>query len=976
LRKKETAIFDKKVSSVLDGLREHIHGVVITGLDGKILAANETLLRLHQVSRDKYVGENILNFIAHEDQPKVAKEMQKVLKKETLSIEIRGLRKDGATFPMDVDFSVLRDGSEKAHALIGVIRSIALRKQMEETLKRERDFSQRLLETANALIVILDSDGRINLFNRKCEELTGYSKNEVIGRVFWEFLVPKRYVEPVRKVFADLLADHLPSSFENPWVTKDGKERIISWSNTNIKNDSGKVVCVIAIGVDATEQRQMEERIQKQTDQLTALMKSSTEMLQTTDLRKRLKTIAEAVRGLGWRRVVIHLKNENLETIDLVSAGLSPQDEKYLWEHMSPGYAWQERLGPKFERFRLGEFYYLPWSDPFVREQFKYALSSKIPPEEMVDWNPDDLLYIPLRLPDGRIVGVISIDDPIDGRRPTKESLAPFELFAHQAAVVIENARLISDLEKARSQVKEYAEKLEMKVEERTRDLRKSEEKLRSIFAASPDAITVSDLNGKIIECTEQSLKMYGGSSKKELIGKSALQFIARKDHQRAMENMKKTLERGSIRNIEYTFLTKDGRGYPAELSASVVRDASGNPTTFVAVTKDITERKRAEEALRESEERYRSVVDNVGTGVALISPNMEILTLNNQMKKWFPDIDVSKKPICYRTFNNPPREEVCSYCPTIKTLQDGQVHESITDTPAGNEIRNYRIVSSPIKDKDGKIIVAIEMVEDITELKRMQQQLLKSERLAAIGEIAAMVGHDLRNPLTGIRGAAYFLKMKLGSKLDRKSREMLYLIENDVEYSNKIVNDLLDYSKQIRLQRSTVDIKSLVSEVLSKTGVPKRVQIVNSTRKTHKASLDADQMKRIFKNLIKNAFDAMPNGGTLTIKSEKAKDFIKIFVQDTGEGISRQNLSKMFMPLFTTKAKGVGMGLSICKRLVEAHGGTITVESEEGKGTCFTITVPINEQKGIGGEKTWEEKEPFLLSMTTPALEKFSQQY
>jgi len=606
----------------------------------------------------------------------------------------------------------------------------------------------------------------------------------------------------------------------------------------------------IRLQENKAEQRHMEERIRKQTDQLTALMKSSTEMLQTTDLRKRLKAIAEAVRRLGWRRVVIHLKDENLETIDLVSAGLSPEDEKYLWNHMSHGHVWQERLGPKFERFRLGEFYYLPWSDPFVQEQFKYALTSKIPPKEMVDWNPDDLLYIPLRLPDGRIVGVISIDDPVDGRRPTKESLAPFELFAHQAAVVIENARLISDLKKTRSQVKEYAEKLEMKVEERTRDLRRSEEKLRSIFAASPDAITVCDLDANITECNQAAVELYDLSSKEDAIGKNGFEFVAKKDHKRAMENLKKTLEKGPERNAEYTFLTKNCCEFQAELSASVVRDSSGNPTALVAVTKDITER------------------------------------------------------------------------------------------------------------------------------KRMEQQLLKSERLVAIGEIAAMVGHDLRNPLTGIRGATYYLKMKWDSKLDKKSKEMLDLIESDVEYSNKIVNDLLDFSKQIQLQQGIINIKSLVNELLSKTKVPKKVKVINLTKKTHRACLDADLMKRVFKNLIKNAFDAMPNGGTLAIKSEKAGDFIKIFVQDTGEGIPKQNLGKMFMPLFTTKAKGVGLGLPICKRLVEAHGGTITVESEEGKGTCFTITVPISEQKRVGGEKIWEEKETSLLSMMTPALEKFSQPY
>ncbi len=333
------------------------------------------------------------------------------------------------------------------------------------------------------------------------------------------------------------------------------------------------------------------------------------------------------------------------------------------------------------------------------------------------------MLYAPLRTPDGKIVGIVSIDDPVDGRKPTHESLFPLEIFLHIAAVAIENAKLIEELEKARKELKDYAEQLELKVQERTRELRNSQEKL------------------------------------------------------------------------------------------------------------------------------------------------------------------------------------------------------------------------------------------------------LRAERLAAIGQLAGQVGHDLRNPLTGILGAVYYLK-KSHLDLDEKYRKMLEIIEKDAKYANKIIEDLLEFSREyVHLNLTLTSVRDLVDNALTKVIVPDNVKIVNLTSFKHKVKVDADRMIRVFVNLITNAIDAMPKGGTLRIWSRISDNYVKVYFRDTGIGIPEENLDKIWGPLFTTKAKGMGLGLSICKRIVEAHGGNITVKSKVGAGTTFRVILPLKPKlKKMGGEKVWVSPPESLLLTTTKA--------
>jgi signal transduction histidine kinase len=227
----------------------------------------------------------------------------------------------------------------------------------------------------------------------------------------------------------------------------------------------------------------------------------------------------------------------------------------------------------------------------------------------------------------------------------------------------------------------------------------------------------------------------------------------------------------------------------------------------------------------------------------------------------------------------------------------------------------------------------------------------MMEERLNTIGQLAAMVGHDLRNPLTGIANAAYYLRMKIGPEMGPKAQEMLDIIDKDVEYSNKIVNDLLEYSRAITLKLTKNNPKSILKEALELADIPTNVQVLDLTEDKPKINVDADKMKRVFVNIIKNSVEAMPEGGKLTIESKETKGKVEIAFTDTGAGVPKETLEKLFIPLFTTKARGMGFGLAICKRIIEAHGGKISVESAVGRGTTFTLIIPI-EPKLEGGDK------------------------
>ncbi len=258
----------------------------------------------------------------------------------------------------------------------------------------------------------------------------------------------------------------------------------------------------------------------------------------------------------------------------------------------------------------------------------------------------------------------------------------------------------------------------------------------------------------------------------------------------------------------------------------------------------------------------------------------------------------------------------------------------------------NIFFSASIVKSKMGHNIGIVCIIHDITDMKKIEEKLVKTEKLASIGQLAGQIGHDLRNPLAGIKNGIYLIKKKDKPLSEAKREEVIGIIENAIEDSNRIINSLVDYSSELNLQPEQCTAKSLVLHALANIQLPDHLNIINNATDDVKMFLDAQSMEKVFASIIKNAIEASPEKGSIKIQNILKGQNMEISFIDYGIGMPEGVLRKLFAPLVTTKAKGMGMSLAICKRIVELNDGKIAVESTVGKGTTFTIDLPIKLSK------------------------------
>jgi len=404
----------------------------------------------------------------------------------------------------------------------------------------------------------------------------------------------------------------------------------------------------------------------------------------------------------------------------------------------------------------------------------------------------------------------------------------------------------------------------------------------------------------------------------------------------------------------------------------------SPKKTYFVSVFMDITEQKKKnamelseeekwEQQLFLSEKRYRKLYETSQDGIMERDLKGRMVDCNKAYAKM---LGYSKNELRLMTAQQliPEKWHEQREKTVNKVLQTGRsiVFEREYKRKDGT-VFPASVRTWPSTDAKGKVIGIWSIVRDITEQKEYQKNLLDhandlekivedrtkqlkdSERLAAIGQTAAMVGHDLRNPLQSITGELYLAKSEVETlpqgEVKNNLAESIQIIEEQSAYMDKIVSDLQAFVRPIRIDKQPISLTELVAAVLASVAIPENIKM-NMDMKTDfpKVKADAQLLKRVLINLVTNAVQAMPDGGELTVSAElNSQNQAVVAVQDTGVGIAEKIKNQIFTPLFTTKPRGQGFGLAVCKRVIEAHGGSINFESQEGKGAKFTIQFPAN---------------------------------
>ena len=486
--------------------------------------------------------------------------------------------------------------------------------------------------------------------------------------------------------------------------------------------------------------------------------------------------------------------------------------------------------------------------------------------------------------------------------------------------------------------------------------LRASEEEFKNLFEHVASGVFISSKKGKFLNANRALLDMLGYDSKEEFLNIDLPQdlYVKPEDRRTFQEMMERD---GRVIDYEVEFKRKDGSTLPILLTGHPRYDPQGNIIGYEGLNVDLTQRKLMEKELREAYDFMNKIVQSSPNAITATDMKGNILIWNQaaeetlgyrasdvigkmNIRKIYPEGVARKVMQMLRSDEFGGIGRLSTY-PMVYVRRDGEVVE-------GN------LSAAIIYDAHGKQIASVGSFVDLRDrlqmeraLRDTQEQLLQSEKLAAMGRLTSQIAHELNNPLYGIMNTLELLKTEIPA--DNKRRKILEMALSEIMRLSDLLRKMLSFSKPDQEERHPVDINPVIDEILLLHEKQLKENDINIAATYAKElgliKASKNQLRQVFLNMVANARDAMPNGGTLSVTTSGDNDNVFVEITDTGTGIREEHLDKIFDSFFTTKGevKGVGLGLSVCYGFIEDHGGDIEVKSLVGEGTTFTISLPVH---------------------------------
>ncbi len=519
--------------------------------------------------------------------------------------------------------------------------------------------------------------------------------------------------------------------------------------------------------------------------------------------------------------------------------------------------------------------------------------------------------------------------------------------------------QLINELEEARQGITQL-EALETERKQIEDEAEEARYYLESIFGTTADGITVVDRKGYLTKVNNAIEKMTG-YTQEELIGMHTSELGPQSDQNLKVipEMITSLKERGVIKNCEVTWFNKDRSVFHVELNSTVLKDRKGNITGAVSVFRDITERKKAEDELRASEEKLAGIIKSVTDCMIMLDEQLNIVWTNDVATQWFRAELVGRK--CYAFFHQ--RNKACEPCIVKKCFKDDKSYEREMEITSSDSKQTdfWSTASVAARYEDGRPRMVLEVLRNTTEKKMLQAEALRTSHLASIGELAAGVAHEINNPTNGIINYAQMLIDQGNGKGEEV--EIANRIIQEGERIARIVKNLLSFARNQKEEHSPVSIHKIICDTLTltetrlrKDGIRIKVDVPTGLPEIMAQS---QEIQQVFLNILSNSryalnqkFPGANKDKVLKIESELIKieghNHVHTTFYDRGTGMPASMLDRICNPFFSTKkvGEGTGLGLSISHNIIKSHGGRLWFNSIEGEYTKVMVDLPSN---GIG---------------------------